>query len=224
MVYLAGLAGLLIVGGLVLAVLLSRNMAPGKKRFRMELKRMKEDMDQWVTNLVPIDKEELETFSLGQDKQVLRRGMTTTAKGIFTTIYHEPVLAYSYRQYLGNAKKPNALLYVRSAEHEYVYWIKQGKAALFIDDQEVGKLSPDGQLVGKRTGKEIARLRKDAPKLLPVTVGSREVGSLTRKTDTGKKGLYERAFEFMRDDLSPKEEQLFLALAALELVERSTNK
>jgi hypothetical protein len=224
MIYLATLAGILMVGGLALAVSLARNMAPSNKRKRLEVQRMKDDMDKWMTQLVPIDKEELETFSLGQDKQVIRRGITTTAKGIFTTIYHEPVLAYSYRQYLGNQEKPNAILYARTAEHEYVYWLKKGKATLFIDDQEVGQISPEGTLLGKRTGKKIAQLSKDAPKMLPVTVGGREVGSLTKKDASGKKGLYERAFEFMEEDLNPKEEQLFLALAIQELVARSAAK
>ncbi|RME91956.1 MAG: hypothetical protein D6772_17560 [Bacteroidetes bacterium] len=221
MIQLVVLATLLIIGLLLMLVLLSRNMAPSKKKLNMEIKRMREDMDTWAGELVPINKEELELFSLGQDKQVLRKGVTTTAKGIYTTIYHEPVLAYSYREYLGNKDKPNALLYVRTAEHDYVYWINKGEVSLFIDGQEVGKITRDGQLLGKRTGKQIASLRRDNPEYLPIVVGQREVGSLTRKQTTSEKGLHQRAFEYLQPELSDKEEQLFLALSALELVERS---
>jgi hypothetical protein len=221
MAQLVVLATLLIIGILIMMTLVSRNMAPSKKKRDMEIKRMREDMDTWAGELVPINKEELELFSLGQEKQVLRKGVTTTAKGIYTTIYHEPVLAYSYREYLGNKAKPNALLYVRTAVHDYVYWINKGVGTLFIDSQEVGKLTPEGQLLGKRTGKEIASMRKDNPEYLPVLVGSREVGSLTRKTQSGENGVYERAFEYLQPELNDKEEQLFLALSALELVERT---
>ena len=221
---LAALAGLLVVGGLVMATILAGNMAPNQKRLKMETQRMKEDMDKWMTDLVPLDQKELELFSLGQDKQVLRRGISKTAKGIFTTIYHEPVVAYSYREYLGKKDKPNALLFARTAEHEYIYWIRKGKAALFIDGQEVGQLSAEGRLTGKRTGKELASLQGPVENLLPVTVGGREVGSLTQKRSDGKKGLYERAFEYLREDLNEKEEQLFLALAIKELVGRSLEK
>jgi hypothetical protein len=221
MVQLVVLATLLIIGVLLMLVLVSRNRAPGKKKRDMEIKRMGEDMDSWAGELVPINKEELELFSLGQDKQVLRKGITTTAKGVYTTIYHEPVLAYSYREYLGSKDKPNALLYVRTAEHDYVYWINKGVRSLFIDGQEVGKLTPTGELLGKRTGKQIASMRKDNPEFLPVQVGNREVGSLTRKQAGGENGLYERAFEYLQPELTDKEEQLFLALSALELVERT---
>ncbi len=224
MMILAAMAGLLVVGGLALATVLAGNMAPGKKRLQMETQRMKEDMNKWVGELVPLNQEELELFSLGQDKQVLRKGVSTTAKGIFTTIYHEPVVAYSYRQYLGRKGQPNALLFARTAEHEYTYWIRKGKATLFIDDQEVGQLSAEGQLKGKRTGKILASVQGPKEKLLPVLVGGREVGSLTQKKSDGKKGLHDRAFEYLREDLSDKEEQLFLALAIQELVGRSAGR
>lgn len=218
MVYLAVLAGILIVGGLGLTSVIAKNMAPSQKRLKMETQRLKEDMDQWAGQLVPINKEELELFSWGQDKQVLRKGITTTAKGIYTTIYHEPVLAYSYREYIGKAEKKNALLYARTAEHDFVYWIRKGEGTLFIDGQEVGKLSRDGVLRGKRTGKAIAERSTTGQEMLPVTVGNREVGSLSLPSSSASKGLHERAFSFLKPDLNDKEEQLFLALALEALV------
>jgi hypothetical protein len=221
MIYLAILAGTIVIGGLAMTSLVAKNMAPGKKRFALETTRMKQDMDQWAGELIPINKEELELFSLGQDKQVLRKGITTTAKGIYTTIYNEPVLAYSYREYLGKADKPNGLLVARTAEHDYYYWINKGVANLYIDGQEVGTISRDGVLTGKKTGKVIATLDKKGERMLPVTVGSREVGSLTKKQANAEKGLQERAFEFLANELNDKEEQLFLALILEELVSRS---
>lgn len=218
MLYLAVLAGVLIIGGLGLTSLITKNMAPNKKRLAMETQRLKEDMDQWAGTLVPINKEELELFSWGQEKQVLRRGVTTTAKGIYTTIYHEPILAYSYREYIGKAEKRNALLYARTAEHDFTYWIRKGEGTLFIDGQEVGTLSREGVLRGKRTGKAIAERSASSQAMVPVKVGNKEVGSLSLPTSSASKGLHERAFSFLRPDLNDKEEQLFLALALEALV------
>ena len=224
MVYLAALAAVLVIGTLVTVSVFASNMAPNQKRVARETQRMKEDMDQWAGDLVPLTKEEMELFSLGQEKQVLRRGMSVTAKGIFTTIYHERVLAYSYRRYLGKDDKPNALLLARTAAHEYRYWIRKGLGTLYIDGQEVGELDRQGALRGKRTGKTLAAVQRDASKLLPVSVGGREVGSLSASVKDQTKGLYDRAFEFLRDDMDDKEEQLFLALALKELVERTVEK
>lgn len=221
MVYLAALAAILIIGTLIAVSILANNLAPNRKRIERETQRMREDMDQWAGDLIPITREELELFSLGQDKQVLRRGISTTAKGIFTTIYHERVLAYSYKQYMGDKERPNALLLARTAEHEYRYWIRKGEGTLFIDDQEVGRVDRSGELRGKRTGKLLAKVKQDGQKLLPVTVGGREVGSLAPAKSSEAKGLHDRAFEFLREDMDEKEEQLFLALAVKELVSQT---
>lgn len=224
MILLAGLAATIIIGGLLITSLITKNLAPSKKRMGMEIQRMKEDMDLWAGELIPVNKEELELFSLGQDKQLIRKGITTTAKGLFTTIYHEAVMAYSYRQYLGNNDKANGLLYARTAEHEYTYWISKGIGTLFIDGQEVGTLSLDGKLRGKRTGKEIARIDKEQTEFLPVRVGNRELGSISKKATSTGDGLHDRAFEFMQEELNDKEEQLFLALVLKELVTRTVNQ
>ncbi|MEL7220488.1 MAG: hypothetical protein AAGJ93_04165, partial [Bacteroidota bacterium] len=104
---------------------------------------------------------------------------------------------------------------------EYYYGINKGVATLFIDGREVGTISPDGILKGKKTGKVIASLDKGGEKMLPVTIGSREVGSLTKNQSEGEKGLQYRAFEFLAKELNDKEEQLFLALILEELVNRT---
>lgn len=219
MLFLVILSILFVVGLLLLFNLVAANMAPRRSKRAAEVKRLAADMNQWVDSLVPLDREELELFSLGQDKQVLRKGVRTEAKGIFTTIYHEPVVAYSYRKYLG--KKGDDVLYARTANHEFVFWKHKDKVDLEIDGQEVGTLRPDGILYGRRTGKELARLgQQPVQQYLPVKVGEREVGSLSTKSGTTR-GLHDRALEFLKPDLSDKEEQLLLALVVRELVRRT---
>ena len=197
----------------------SRNRMPGRKQRERVLRELKADMDGWSTDLVKINKEELDLFSLDQDKQVLKTGAGATAKGTFTTIFHEPVVSYSYRRYLG--KQVNALLYARTAEHDYVYWTEKGKTRLEIDNQPVGTL--EGRtLLGERTGKPLASIAATAhDNYLPVTVGNREVGSLTNLPAKQGDPLSQRAFEFIPEDLSEKEEQLLMSLAVRELVGRS---
>lgn len=192
---------------------------PGAKRMQREVKALQEDMDGWVTSLVPLDKEELDLFSLSQDKQVVKTGVGATAKGVFTTIFQEPVVAYSYKRYLGS--KVNELLYARTAEHEYVYVTNNGKTQLSIDDQPVGTIQ-DKVLFGSKSGKEIARITSQAKQnFLPVRVGNREVGALNLDKPKKTDALSQRAFEFIPEDINDKEEQLFLALVTLELVNQS---
>ena len=197
----------------------SANRMPGKKQRARVVRELKEEMDTWSADLVPLNKEELDLFSLAQDKQVVKTGSGASAKGTFTTIFHEPVVSYSYRRYLG--KKVNELLYARTAEHDYVFWTENGETQLEIDSQPVGTITGNA-LLGARTGKPIARIAEEAKdNHLPISVGNREVGSLTTGQGNSKDPLSQRAFEFIPDDLNDKEEQLLLSLATRELVLRS---
>ncbi|OAV43085.1 hypothetical protein [Lewinella sp. 4G2] len=210
---------LLIVGLLLLFRMWSGNRMPGKSKRDQAVAELKSEMDGWTADLVPLNKEELDLFSLAQDKQVVKTGAGMTAKGTFTTIFHEPVVSYSYRRYLG--KKVNELLYARTAEHDYVYWTEDGKTSLQIDGQTVGSL--DGNtLLGARSGQPIARIAGEQKEnYLPISVGNREVGAITAGKNDAADPLGQRAFEFIPQDLNEKEEQLLLSLATRELVKRS---
>lgn len=198
----------------------SKNRMPGAKRQLKEEQELRDDMSGWSGKMVPLDKEELDLFSLSQDKQVVKTSMGGThAKGVFTTIFQEPVVSYAYKRYLGD--KVNELLLAKTAEHEYVYWTKDGESLLKIDGQEVGKIS-DKVLYGAKSGKEIARIKSEPQdNFLPVKVGNRDVGALNTQKPSKENALSQRAFEFIPDDLSPKEEQLFMALVTRELVKQS---
>lgn len=214
---------LVIIGTLVLFNLIAANLAPSRKKREAAIRRMREDVAQWAGDLVPLHREELELFSLGIEKQVVKKGISASAKGIFTTIYHEPVVAYSYRRYLGN--KLNDLLYARSANHEYVFYSKQGTTYLEIDGQPVGKLDETGTLLGQRTGKPIARLaQEDQEGYLPLIVGDREIGSLSVQKPSSGKELTERAFQFLRNEIDEREELLLVGLSTRELVKRSIDE
>jgi hypothetical protein len=197
----------------------SSNRMPSKKQRGRAVREMKEEMDNWSADLVPLNKEELDLFSLAQDKQVVKTGAGASAKGTFTTIFHEPVVSYSYRRYLG--KQVNELLYARTAGHDYVYWTENGKTSLEIDSQPVGTIDK-GALFGNKTGKEIASIGTVAREnYLPVNVGNREVGAITTLAVAKSDALSQRAFQFIPEDLNEKEEQLLMSLATLELVKRS---
>lgn len=199
-----------------------RNMAPNEKRINADLEAMKREVEPFVSELVPIGKEELELFSMSQVNQLLKKGVSTTARGVFTTIYNEPVVAYSYKKY--PTRKNIAVLYARTAHHEMAYFMKGGEIKLIIDDQVVGKVKEDGILYGARSNRLLAQVNKDLPDFLPVIVKDKEVGSLVKATPTEKNELSQRAFEFVKSDLTKEEEAVFLSLAVLELVQRTVGE
>lgn len=219
MAFLTILLLLITVGGLGFLFTVLTKFSPGEKRIREELKRMKTDMDGWVEELVPIDRKELELFSLTQIKNSMKKRFTTSGKGIYTTIFEEPIVAYSYKKYLG--KNAHALLYCRTSEHEYAYWIRPKGVQVVIDNQLVGTYKDNGVLYGAESKKMLARINRGDKKISPVVVGEREVASMVKALPPAKDDISTRAFQFVRDDLTEEEEKLLLSISLLEMVKES---
>ncbi|MEM9991834.1 MAG: hypothetical protein AAF738_08725, partial [Bacteroidota bacterium] len=102
--------GIVLIGiaiGVVRNIL--KNRAPNRKKLQEDIKQMRAEIKPWLQQLAPIDEDGLGLFSLNQVNQILKKGINKSAKGMYVSIYQEPILAYTYKEYLGN----NALLYAR---------------------------------------------------------------------------------------------------------------
>lgn len=222
MAFLTTLTLVIAAAGLFLMSKVFSNFQPGERRIQADLEKMRTELKPYVKELVPIDKEELELFSQTQINQLLKKGITTTARGVFTTIYNEPIAAYSYKKYVSSGI--NALLYVRIAHHEFAYRIRNKGIQVVIDNQLVGTIKNDGILYGARSKKALASINKNYKDHFPVIVQDREVASLAQALPENKKGLSARAFDFVKDDINKDEETIFLSLAVLELIQRSVGE
>ncbi len=213
----------LVLGGIGLYLLyqILVNFNPGKKRVQEDIKKMREELAPWIAELVPWNKDEMELFSLNQIHQTVKKGISRTAKGVYTSIYHEPMLAYAYKEYM--ASGTNAVLYVRTSKHEFVYRLRNKGIQIAMDGKAIGTIDEEMKLYGGKKNRLLARIHRpndeENPLLLPVVVNDREVASLVNPTLANSPNP--RAFEFLKDDLQPDEENLLLSLAALELVQRS---
>jgi hypothetical protein len=198
-------------------------VSPNYKRVQKDLKVLQTEMQTWLKyELVPIGRQELELFSVNQLLQTIKKGFTITARGVFATIYNEPVLAYSYKQYVG--KGVHALLYARTAQYHYAYWLKGKEIQVLIDNKMIGALRENGVLYNEKE-RPLARINYNVhPDLAPVVVQDREVASIVKSAIRKGDILSPRAFQFVKSDITEEEEKLLLALATLELVQRSIPK
>ncbi len=218
------LAGKLFFVFIVLAIILVgigigviRNMMGNGKasnnKFQRDIKLMRAEIEPWSNELTPLDEDGLTLFSLNQVNQTLKKGINNSAKGVFTSIYQEPLLAYSYKEYLGE----NALLYARTAEHEMVYQIKKGETRIAVDGKYFATLKPDGKLYNGKT--VLGQIDGNDKELhLPIRIGSRDIAALNNPAllDAPEP----RAFQYVSDNISESEEKALMTLAALKLVEQ----
>lgn len=211
------------VVGLLLLMRVIADYQPNERKVKADLQKMRDEIAQYGGELAPIDKQELDLFAVEQVQRTLKKRAVLTAKGVFTTIYHEPVAAYSYKRYVSS--KLNALLYVRTAEREFVYRFKGKEVQIILNKQPLGTIKENGVLYSAQDGSMLARINSETAGLLPVVSKDRELGSISARNlpATAKPGLNSRAFEFVNDNLNDQEETLFMSIALMELVKRSVD-
>lgn len=189
------------------------NGKASNNKYQNDIKLMRSEIKPWLTELTPLEEEGLTLFSLNQVNQVLKKGVNKTAKGVFTSIYQEPILAYSYKEYLGN----NALLYARTAQHEMVYQIKKDETKIAVDGKYFATLKKDGKLYNGKT--VLGQIDQSSEKLhFPIHIGNKEIATLNnpKLLDAPEP----RAFQYVADNISESEEKALVTLAALKLVEQ----
>jgi hypothetical protein len=195
------------------------NLPPGANKMKKEVSKLKASIATWFTDLVPWDTEEMEKLSLNQLNNKIQKGLQRSGKGIFTSIYHEPMIAYAFKKYAG---KNQALVYAKTSHHEYVFRINGENVDVWMDDKPLGKLKEDGTLLGAKTMKPIAKLGHPTErKALPIVVNDRNLATLTLPGND--KSLNPRAFELL-NRMDEKEEAVLLSLAILEMVKPEVEK
>ncbi len=188
---------------------------PSSKSFSEDLDKLKKEIALWSSNLVPWNEEEMELLSLNQEKKSTKKGLNRKAKGIFTTIFHEPLFAYNYKKYMGKGNQ--AILYAKTSHRTFSYLLNNDETLVFIDDKKVGLLK-DGNLVGYEN-QTLAKVNSGETDTLntSIVINDREVAGLVNPSNIDK--VNPRAFSFV-EKMDTKEEAVFLSMAILELVKR----
>ncbi len=212
---IAGIIALTGVGGYVLAKTIE-NYRPGRKKIQKDLAEIRGELTPYVNQLVKWSDEEMEQMSLNRTNNMTRKRVVTTSKGVFTTIYHEPLMAYFYKKYVSTSE--NSLLYARTTDHEFIYRMKNGVTEVMVNDKLLGTINEKGTLLAGKDNKPIAQLHLESSQmLLPVLVHGKQVGTLINPAKNRKTNP--RAFEMLKK-MSDEEEEIFLSLSILELVKR----
>jgi len=209
------------IGLMYLLFQLLVNVNPSKNRIMADLHNMKGEIVPWVEELIPWKKEELELLSLHQVRKTIKKGIVTTVKGVFTSIYDEPMIAYTYRQY--RSTKKNAILYARTAHRQFVYRMEGEKTIISIDNQVIGTINSNGQLIAGNGRQLLAQIQRNVDELtLPVLINGKEVAGLARSNQVNP-SVNTRAFEFTTE-MEKKEEALMLSLAILEMAKKEIDQ
>lgn len=194
---------------------ISINSSSGQRRRDVELLKLR--MQDMVKELVPMNNTELELLSVNQSGVTTTRGINSIKTGAFTSIYHEPLVAYAYKNY--NFPADNSVLLVSTASDDYIYMSQGQTTQVFLNNSELGVIDSDGNMYDPRTKKLLARIEAD--QILsshPVKIGGKEVGEIVNLLLNESPNP--RAYQFL-EPMDEREEKIFKALTFLSLVEES---
>jgi len=206
-----------VVIGVYFISLILKNFQPGKSKVEEDVRKMKATMQLLINDLVPWKKEELDLLSFNQVNKKISKGVFKAGQGIITSIYHEPMIAWSYKKYVGGGD--NAVLYACTSHHEFIFRIRNNGTTIVIDNEEIGQIRDNGVLYSAKTDRLMARINRDHDHLtLPVLVGDKEIGTI--KSTNYAQQTNNRAFELLTE-MNEEEEAILLSFTILEMVSKS---
>ena len=114
-------------------------MTISKSQLLRDIDTLRNEISDLKKMLIPFNSEEMELLSLNQSNVSKRKRFSTVTKGIFNTIYYEPLIAYGIKNYSNNQK----LILICSSTDEFVYLSKGNTTHVFMNDTEAGVLTSD---------------------------------------------------------------------------------
>jgi hypothetical protein len=215
------LSTLLVAGaGIYLFSKVFPNFQPGNNKVQADFMALKAELAEQEVELTPVNYKELELLAIEDARHSRRKGITTNVRGQLVTIFHEPLVLYAYKRYLSTGGE-DAVLYAKTSAHEFFYWIKPKSAKIVVNDIFLGKLNNDGILHGGKKDRMIAKIQRQEEEYAPIIIEGREAASLSQVESRRGANLSNRAFGYVREQLSAEETVIVLAIAIHELVHRN---
>lgn len=213
--FIISLLALVVVIGVKVAAQWFGNFQPGKSKVAKDVLAIKNKLRLFIDDLIPWKNDELNLLSFNQVNKKISKGVVKSGQGVITSIYHEPMIAWGFKRYVGGGD--NAIIYATTSEHEFIFRIKNSGTSIRIDKNTTGELRDNGILYGQDSNRPIARINKGAdPNVLPILVNDREVATLKHPDYVGETN--QRAFELL-GEMNDEEEAILLSLTILEMLE-----
>jgi hypothetical protein len=193
---------------------------PSTSKIKKDLAIMRRETEDWYQALIPWQQEkELELLSLTQEKKWVKSSFDRILKGVFQSIYTEPMFTYAYVDYL-KGKGKNGILLIRTKAHEFVYHVKKKLTEVIVDGQFVAAITPEGIMYSVRTRRQLGRISQLSTEYFGIIIGEKEVAHLLNPEKIDR--INPRAFIIL-ENMTDQEELLFTSISLIEVVLR-TNK
>lgn len=200
---------LAIIGGLGFFLLgFLRNVQPTGDEVEKDLKDLKKSVAQFKGGFMPWTEE----MSPKQMEEILDKGQKRSGNGVFLSRNGDPIFAYAFRKYIGPGR--NAVLYILSLDHEYVFRITNKGTEVMVDGVKKGLIRENGVFYDTKND-EVAKLqRHGATSINKIFIGNEEVAKIALPD-----AIAHKAVEVTKMDLSLLEQERVRTMAIYDLLD-----
>ena len=125
----------------------------------------------YLDKLVPLTAGEMELFALNKETRRIKKGRHIITTGVYNSIYHEPLMAFAYKEYKG---KNVATLMAKTRDLEYFYISINGETRVFLNGKAFGVITNTGVLYTPDRSKKLASISpEDILELHPIKIGEK---------------------------------------------------
>lgn len=184
-----------------------------KSRQDADIKQLREQLTEYLEELVPLDVEELELISREQEN-IGNQLLLLSNAGITKSIYHEPLMAHAVKTY---PESDYQILMACTADDEFLYIIDGDDAEVFVNNRKLGHLEDRNKLVSVDGSEVIAEIvGSPTTSSQTILVRGKDVGDINNETENI--GQQSRAYKQLevKDDRT-KRQLLALTLPKLLL-------
>lgn len=196
----------IVVGAMALLAFL-RNVQPDDGEVAEDLKELKDRVKQFKNGLETWSEE----ISASEIDQILETGKSRTGSGVFLSTSNQPIFAYAFKKYIAPGK--NAVIYILTSNHEFVFRLTNKGTEVTIDGQKHGLIRANGTLYDIKNNEVASVKRQGATAENRLFIGNKEVAKIALPDAVA--GI--RAIQFQGEP-QPAEQQIIQTFAVYELV------
>jgi hypothetical protein len=184
-----------------------RNVQPTGSEVEEDLKELKGKVKQFKGGFMPWTDE----ISSNQIDQILTKDNARSGNGVFLSSSGDPIFAYAYKNYIGPGE--NAVIYILSQDHEYIFRITNKGTEVTIDDQKKGLIRENGIFYDLKNDEYAKIVRHGASGINKIFIGDEEIAKIALPDAIASKAL-----DVVKIDLSELEENTVRMMVVYELV------
>lgn len=185
-----------------------RNVQPTGDEVEKDLKDLKKSVAQFKGGFMPWTEE----MSPKQMEEIMDKGQKRSGHGVFLSRDGDPIFAYAFRKYIGPGR--NAVLYILSLDHEYIFRITNKGTEITVDGVKKGLVRENGVFYDTKND-EVAKIqRHGASSINKIFIGNEEVAKIALPD-----AIAHKAVEVTKMDLSLLEQEQVKTLAIYDLLD-----